>query len=850
MRTQRTAVALLAIAMVAGCATDQVHREGLEAIDAGQYEVGLAKLQEAVVSDPHNATYQLDLKARREAVIQKLIAVGDTYRGIGRLDDAQATYNRVLAIEPTNNRAHRGLDGVQADRKHQELIAQAQKDLDSGAPEQAEAKVRAVLAEDPGFGPASALRAKIDRARGPVTVVPKLRTRDNRPVTLQFRDANTKMVFEVLSRQTGINFIFDKDVRSDGKTTIFAQEVPVEQVIELVLGQNQLSRQVLSENMVMIYPNTPAKAKEYEDQIVKAFYLTNADTKQAQNLLKTVLNAKTIFIDERANEIIIRDTPETVRMAEKLLNSLDLPEAEVMMEVEVLEISRTRLQQLGINYPASATLSANPVDGGDTLHLSDLHKQNSDTITVTPLAITLDALKQTGVTNVLASPRIRARNKEKAKILIGSRVPVITNSVTPISGGSSVVTGSVQYMDVGLTLEVEPNVYLDSDVAIKVKLEVSNIISTVKDPVSGTVAYEIGTRDANTLLRLRDGETQILAGLIQDLDTRNSSHIPGLGDIPGVGYLFGSKRDSTAKTEIVLSITPRIIRSQPRPASDVTEFWYGTESSMRGSPMGAVAAVSSSSGGTAPAGADGGANATNPNNAPAVELSLPGASDVQPRNVPSSSYGSPSTSAPTMSAPPSMAAPATTPPATAPPSANPPAATSPPPTPPESSISGSPSPPPEPPTAAPMSMAQRSAPSAAGMPTISWDAPGQRTVGQDFDVVLRFSGGQAMKTLRAQVRYDPAVLQVTSADAGDIIPSTIRPTTLPRINQIAGVVQLVANASADAPVQGEGEVIVLHFKALKPSPATKVSLQLAAVPASGASIPPSPQQPLTIIVTP
>ena len=851
MRThQRTAVALLAIAMVAGCATDQVHREGLEAIDAGLYEEGLAKLQDAVTTDPHNATYQLDLKARREAVIQKLIAVGDTYRGIGRLDDAEATYNRVLAIEPTNNRAHRGLDGVQADRKHQELIAQAQKDLDGGAPEQAEAKVRAVLAEDPGFGPANALRTKIDQARGPVTVVPKLRTRDNRPVTLQFRDANTKMVFEVLSRQTGINFIFDKDVRSDGKTTIFAQEVPVEQVIELVLGQNQLSRQVLSENMVMIYPNTSAKAKEYEDQIVKAFYLTNADTKQAQNLLKTVLNAKTIFIDERANEIIIRDTPETVRMAEKLLGSLDLPEAEVMMEVEVLEISRTRLQQLGINYPSAVTLSATPPGGGDTLHLSDVKNQNSDTITVSPLSITLDALKQTGVTNVLASPRIRARNKEKAKILIGSRVPVITNSVTPISGGSSVVTGSVQYMDVGLTLEVEPNVYLDNDVAIKVKLEVSNIISTVKDPVSGTVAYEIGTRDANTLLRLKDGETQILAGLIQDLDTRNSSHIPGLGDIPGVGYIFGSKRDSTAKTEIVLSITPRIIRSQPRPASDVTEFWYGTESSMRGSPLGAIAAVSGSSGGAAPAGAGGGGIVTTPDNATAVELSLPGASDVQPRNMPSSSYGSPSTSAPTMSAPPSMAAPATAPPATAPPSSYPPGSTSPTSTPPESSTSGSPSPPPESPTAAPMSMAQRSTPSAAGMPTISWDAPGQRTVGQDFDVALRFNGGQAIKTLRAQIRYDPVVLQVTSAAAGDVVPSSIRATTVPRINQIAGVVQFVANASAEAPVQGDGEVIVLHFKALKPNPATKISLQLAAVATNGANIPPSQQQPLTIVVTP
>ncbi len=461
--------------LVAGCAADRLHRDGLMAVEDGRFEEGLAKLEQAVASDPRNATYRLDLKARREAAVQRLIAAADTARGAGKLDEAENTYRRVLAIESSNNRAQRGIDGVQSDRRHAELIAQAQKDLGGGVPEQADAKVRAVLAEDPGFGPALALRTKIDQARGPVTVVPRLHTRDNRPVTLQFRDANTKMVFEVLSRQTGVNFIFDKDVRSDGKTTIFAQQVPVEQAIELVLGQNQLARQVLSENMVLIYPNTPAKQKEYQDQIVKTFYLTNADPKQAQNLLKTVLNAKTLFIDERANLIVIRDTPETVRMAEKLLDSLDLPEPEVMMEVEVLEITRNRLQQLGINYPTGAVIST-PEDL--TLH-SLIHDQSSQTLTVTPLSISLDALKQVGVTNVLASPRIRARNKERARILIGSRVPVITNSVTPTAGGTAVVTGSVQYQDVGLQLEVEPTVYLDNDVAIKVKLEVSSIIREV-----------------------------------------------------------------------------------------------------------------------------------------------------------------------------------------------------------------------------------------------------------------------------------------------------------------------------------------------------------------------------------
>ena len=790
-------MALIAIGLLSSCATDRLHREGLAAIDAGRYDEGLAKLEQAAKDDPGNLTYRLDLKARREAVMQQLIAAADSARGAGQLEEAERLFHSALAIDSSSNRAQRGIESVATDRRHAELVAQAEKDLETGSPEQAEAKLRAVLAENPGFKPANALRLKIEEGQGPVNVVPRLRPRDNHPVSLQFRDANTKMVFEALSRQTGINFAFDKDVRSDGKVTIFVQQVPVEQAIELVLGQNQLARQVLSENMVLIYPNTPQKKKDYQDQIVKTIYLTNADPKQAQNLLKTVLDAKTVFIDERANQIVIRDTPEMVRMAEKLLVSLDLPEPEVMMEVEVLEIARSLLEQLGINYPTSASFSMT-APGGGTFHWSDYDKQNSDTITATPLSASVDLLKQVGAGNLLASPRIRARNKEKARILIGSRVPVITNTVTPSSSGPAVVTGSVQYLDVGLTLEVEPTIYLDGDVAIKVHLEVSTIVKEVRvgggsDSNQGTLAYEIGTRNATTVLRLKDGETQILAGLINDRDTRNSSHIPGLGDIPIVGRLFGSKRTTTDKSEIVLSIRPRIIRSQPRPASTDTEFWYGTESSNRSAPLGAVSAAPTTAAGTPVTGVEGGA----------VELSAPNA--VPETVLPT---------APADSAPAAPTAPADSAPAalTAPPA--------------------------------------RSTPTTPGAPAVSWDAPGQVGVGQDFDVTIRFSGGDAMKTVRAQVRYDPAVLVLQSAEAGDGVPVDIQAKSIPRINQIAGVVQFVVNATPEIPVSGDGGLMVLHFRATTPNPASKVSLQLAAVGANGVTMPPRVQEPLTIVVMP
>jgi general secretion pathway protein D len=584
--SQRNLVGSISIAtMLLGCAAGRLHHDGLADVDRGNYEAGVAQLAQAVERDPGNMTYKLDLAARREAATNKLISIADAQRASGQLDEAAATYRRVLAIQPADRRALHGIEGVDADRRHAAVVADANKDFERKDYDAADAKLRSVLDEDSGYRAAVDLSARITAARGPTTVAPHLKTRNNAKVTLQFRDAPTKMVFEVLARQTGINFILDKEVKSDGKTTIFVQEVPIEEAIDLVLDQNNLARQILSANMVLIYPNTAAKQKDYEEQIVHTFYLTNAAPKEVETMLKAMLGAKTLFVDDRTSVVVMRDRPEAVRMAEKLVASIDVPEPEVLIEVEVLEIARSKLLNLGITYPGSITATASPATGAKSLVLSDLKHQNSDTIGVSSVSATLNALQTSGTTNTLASPRIRARNKEKAKILIGSRVPVITSSTALLSSGTA-SSSSVQYLDVGLTLEVQPTVYLDGDVAIKVGLEVSSITNTVV--VAGTQAYTIGTRNANTLLRLKDGETQILAGLIQDSDTRNSAGIPGLSEIPIVGRLFGSNNTDREKNEIVLSITPRIIRTQARASAQSTEFWYGTETRSRSTPFAAA----------------------------------------------------------------------------------------------------------------------------------------------------------------------------------------------------------------------------------------------------------------------
>ncbi len=392
------------------------------------------------------------------------------------------------------------------------------------------------------------------------------------------------MVFEVLARQTGINFIFDRDIKSDGKTTIFVQQVAVEQAIDLVLGQNQLARQVLSDNMVMIYPNTAAKQKEYQDQIVRTFYTTNTDPKKAMDMLKTMLNAKTLFVDERSSAVVMRDTPEVVRMAERLIAAIDVPESEVMMEVEVLEISRSRLQQLGIRYPDGIQLKPTPL-AGDPLVLRDLADQDSTTLQISDVSASVDLKKSVGVTNVLASPRIRARNHEKAK---HPDRPARTGDHQ--FGDGDVATAGLyrqcavcrRWPDAGGGAHDLSRQRRGDQSESRSQLDHQEVTSAS----SGTLAYQIGTRNATTLLRLKDGETQILAGLINDQDRRTSDHIPGLGDMPLLGRLFGSKKIDAEKSEIVLSITPRIIRAQSRPSSDNTEFWYGTDSTLAQRPHG------------------------------------------------------------------------------------------------------------------------------------------------------------------------------------------------------------------------------------------------------------------------
>ncbi len=593
----RALLAFLVLGLLGGCAAEKMNREGLALIDEGRYEEGIGKLQEAVKAEPDNVSYRVALRRNREQTVNRLLAEATEARAADRRDVARSIYQRILKIDADNKRATGGLDDLAMDERHDKIIADAEAQLKGGNLDAARTALKPVLMEDERNSQALALQRKIDEQVAKEQAAgPSLKAQFKKPVTLQFRDANIKMVFEALSRVSGINVLLDKDVKPDLKVSIFVNGVSVEDTIDLILMQSQLDKKIISDNTLFVYPDTPAKARDYQDLMIRSFHLTNADPKQMMAMLKTVLKTKDVFLNEKINSIVIRDTPDAVRLAEKMIADQDIADPEVMMEVEVLEVNRTRLSDIGIKWPDQLGLTAigtGTVPGATAAAaaatsptLTELKRINSDHIVTSPaMSVALKAMLQDTDTNILASPRIRARNREKAKIMIGDRVPVITNAVTPVSTGSPVVTGSVQYLDVGLKLEVEPDIHLNSEVAIKINLDVSSIVKEVQNTTSGTLAYQIGTRNASTLLQLKDGETQILAGLIDNEQRNSASKVPGLGQLPILGRLFSEHNDNGTRTEVILSITPHIIGKMHQPDAGDVEFWSGTEANVHTRPV-------------------------------------------------------------------------------------------------------------------------------------------------------------------------------------------------------------------------------------------------------------------------
>lgn len=535
----------LAIAL-GGCATpDPV----TEATPPTRWQDQLARMETATQEKPQDPELRMQFFRAREQMLNRVLLAAAAELDAGRIDAASALYRDVLAVDRNNPRAKDGLAASEARRP--------------GQPAARGDATRAAVA-------APTVPAPLDQ-----------------PVDLDFRDAPLRLVLEALARATGLNVVFDREVKAELKASLLVRAVRAADAIEMILGPSQLAHKMLDAGTLYVYPNTPQKQQENQELVVRSFHIGNADPKQTVNLLRTVLKTRDIFIDERVNMLVMRDTPDAVRIAERLVAMQDVADPEVVLELEILEVSRKKVRELGVNYPGVFSGPPNQIIGAATL--ANVSRLASNEVEV-DRGFAIRLLRTDDETKTLANPRVRVRNKEKAKVHVGERVPIVSSSLVSNNSGAPVKSEQIQYLDVGIKVDAEPTVHPDDTVAVRISLDVSSLGVKTTTP-QGSIFYPIETRNVSTALRLKNGETQALMGLIRDNDSKGSSGIPGLSENSWLDRIFGSTASERANRELVLLITPQIVRAL-NPAEIGGEMRSGTESQVRSrpAPAGPVAA--------------------------------------------------------------------------------------------------------------------------------------------------------------------------------------------------------------------------------------------------------------------
>ncbi len=589
MKSWRIIILSIVLAVTAGCAIDNrsfftrnfAFSEAQKLIAQGKLESGLEKLEQAAREEPENKEIRTMLIRARDQVLGKLLFDADNLRFAGDLDQAERNYQRVLSMYPFNERAKEGIEALKLERRHIASVESAKALLARNDLAKAETLVRAILQENPQQSHARQLISEINShlSRPEVTHL-ALESAFKKALTMEFKDTDLKSVFEIMSRTAGINFVFDKDIRQDTKVSVFVRNNTIEDILKLLLTTNQLAYKVLNNNSLLIYPNTPAKQKDYQELVVRSFQVAYTDVKQMVAMVRGIVKAKDIYVNEQLNLFIMRDTLEAIRLTERLVTLNDLAEPEVMLDVAILDIARNNDFLLGPTLPTSVTFSGlTGVGAAAPPATAILNQIGANDFGLKSFTIANQAaidFKQTLSTgDVLANPRIRVANREKAKIHVGEKRPFFTANVQP--GITAVVTSTPTFIDLGVKLDVEPRVGVNGDVTMKITLEVSSRISDITGPSNATAPL-IGTRNAETMLTLKDGETQVLAGLIDNRETRSIGGLAGLLNIPGLDRLTSNQKVNRSKNEIVLLITPHIIRNLPKQTNLESEYHFGTAS--------------------------------------------------------------------------------------------------------------------------------------------------------------------------------------------------------------------------------------------------------------------------------
>lgn len=550
LKRWRLPVTLLALVLVAGACTGfRNYRKAQLAEEQGDWDQAVLQYLSLLERDPGNLTYRSGLLRAKFKASQWHFEKAKEFHEAGARERAVLEYQQAVQLDPTNQYAQVELDKVRIE------LATARK----GA----------------GLQNLEDLKRHTQQSR---PQPPMLSPREKDPISLNFpKPVSVKDIYDAIAKAFGINILFDAKLR-DQKLTIELSEVMAGDALEMLMRTGNHFYKVLDEHSIIVAEDNPQNRRIYEDLVIQTFFLSNADPKESMTMLRSLVGAKNIASNDQLNAIVLRDTADKVKVAERILMTNDKARGEVVVDVELLQIETNKLQELGIElsqYSITQTLDPNPV------RVSDLEFLNQQNWLLALPNFIYQFVKNSSDAQLLASPQVRISDGEKASFHIGDRVPVpiTTFNTAQTVGGNIVPVTSFQYQDVGIRLDIEPRLHHNKEVTLKIKVDVSNLAGTVPGS-QGASQPIIATRTIESTIRLKDGETNFLAGLLRTDEASNELGIPGLSEIPVLGRLFGKKKTENRRTDLVLTLTPHIIRTADITAEDLLPIWVGTEANI------------------------------------------------------------------------------------------------------------------------------------------------------------------------------------------------------------------------------------------------------------------------------
>jgi len=545
---------LVTAVVLAGCSSYRNYRDGQIAAQQGDWDSAVAHYMRAQEEDPANIQYRAALLRAKIEASHIHFERAKEFLEAGVLERAMLELQQAVQLDPTNQYAEAELrnvrDAIEMQRREEEY---------------------------PG-----SIQEMKDKNKGIRPQPPMLNPRSDKPISLSFpKPVEIFQIYEALGRAFGINVLFDPNLK-DQPISIELQDVNAQTALETLMRTAGHFYKVIDEHTILIAADTPQNRRIYEDLVIQTFFLSNAEVKDMMTILRSLVDAKKIATNEQLNAIILRDTADKVKIAERIIEANDKAKAEVVVDVELLQIDTTELRDLGVELSQYSVTQSLDLGGEDVpLRLSDL-----DTLTANNWVLTIpDFIYQFVKTNtnaqLLAKPRLRITEGESARLVIGDRVPipVTTFNTGNTVGGNVVPITSFQYQEVGITIDMEPRVHHNKEITLKVTVEVSNISGFITGS-GGQQQPRIGTRTIDTTIRLRDGETNLLAGLIRSDESQSDSGVPGLSEIPVLGRLFSKKRTDNQRTDVLMTLTPHIIRNAEITELDLQPIWVGTEANL------------------------------------------------------------------------------------------------------------------------------------------------------------------------------------------------------------------------------------------------------------------------------